>query len=195
MLKEKMLKIARYLVYYPPRLFLPTVYMNPMTRYIKENYKATDLIGVEIGVANGINAFTMLKNLPIKKLYLVDPYEPWLDTDSGEMQFVAEHEKICYRRLSPFKDKTVFIKKYSDAAVNDIQEYVDFVYIDGDHDYDFVKKDINSYYPKVKQGGILGGHDFWGSYKGVVLAVLDFVKENNLELHTNECDWWVVVKK
>ena len=37
---------------------------------------------------------------------------------------------------------------------------VDFVFIDADHHYESVKKDILAWYPKVKEGGIISGHDF-----------------------------------
>jgi len=36
---------------------------------------------------------------------------------------------------------------------------LDFVYLDAAHDYDNVKLDIKCWYPKVREGGILGGHD------------------------------------
>ena len=78
---------------------------------------------------------------------------------------------------------------------------VDFVYIDGNHSYEFVKKDIELYYPKVRNGGILGGHDF--NLYGVAKAVVEFIDKNNLKLcnsKTNDkykeverfIDWWIV---
>ena len=47
----------------------------------------------------------------------------------------------------------------SEDAVDDIPEKLDFVYIDGNHAYEYVKKDIGLYYPKLKKGGVIGGHD------------------------------------
>jgi predicted O-methyltransferase YrrM len=38
---------------------------------------------------------------------------------------------------------------------------VDFVFIDADHEYDSVVKDINAWLPKIKQGGIISGHDYF----------------------------------
>ena len=37
---------------------------------------------------------------------------------------------------------------------------IDFVFIDADHSYEAVKKDILSYFPKLKIGGIMAGHDY-----------------------------------
>ena len=41
-------------------------------------------------------------------------------------------------------------------------EYIDFLFIDGDHRYDQVKKDLDNWVPKVKEGGIICGHDYDG---------------------------------
>lgn len=37
---------------------------------------------------------------------------------------------------------------------------LDYVYIDGNHDYDHVTHDLNVWWPKLKQGGLLAGHDY-----------------------------------
>jgi len=64
----------------------------------------------------------------------------------------------------------------------------------GNHAYEFLKKDIELYYPKIKTGGVLGGHDFTLSTKGVFKAVMEFVTDNELKLHGEDTDWWVVKK-
>ena len=38
--------------------------------------------------------------------------------------------------------------------------YFDFVYVDGDHSYKGSKSDLRNYYPKVKRGGVIAGHDY-----------------------------------
>lgn len=48
---------------------------------------------------------------------------------------------------------------------------LDFVFIDAAHDYDNVKADIAAWFPKVREGGLLGGHD-WG-HPPVATAVQD----------------------
>jgi predicted O-methyltransferase YrrM len=48
---------------------------------------------------------------------------------------------------------------------------VDFVFIDGAHDYDNVKADIAAWLPKLKPDGILAGHDYCANYPGVIKAV------------------------
>jgi len=53
-------------------------------------------------------------------------------------------------------------------------EYFDIVYIDASHEYEDVKADILSWFPKVKVGGFFCGDDFIHSWPGVKRAV----KEN-----------------
>lgn len=67
----------------------------------------------------------------------------------------------------------------------------DFVFIDADHTYESVAKDIQAWYPKVKLGGILSGHDYptWG---GVKKAVDEFVKRNNYKLQTFKGGVWFI---
>lgn len=48
---------------------------------------------------------------------------------------------------------------------------LDFVFIDANHHYEFVKKDIEAWFPKVKTGGYIGGHDY---RKDVKVAVDEF---------------------
>ncbi|MEK6882331.1 MAG: class I SAM-dependent methyltransferase [Nanoarchaeota archaeon] len=132
----------------------------------KEIKKLGDnLVGVEIGVDKGKNAKFLLKELSLKKLYLVDMIK-----------------KVT------FKDNRVtFIQKTSDDSARIIPNDLDFVYIDGDHSYKQVKKDIGNYYPKIRKGGILAGHDI--NQSGVFKAVSEFAVENRLNVEVDFQDW------
>lgn len=75
---------------------------------------------------------------------------------------------------------------------------VDFVYLDADHKYQPVKSEIEAWYPKVRKGGILAGHDYiTGSHIeefGVITAVNEFIKREQLKLNTTTEEypsWWV----
>lgn len=181
----------RNIIYCIYHQLFPIKNYRRMIQFIREyNKNNNHLVGCEIGVAHGANALSMLTLLPIKKLYLVDPYKSYVD--DAEHDF-SKGEQIAKKRLSRFSKQTNFIKKYSEDAANDIPNDLDFVYIDGNHSYEYVKKDIELYYTKVKKGGVFGGHDFIAHY-GVPIAVVEFVKMHNLELRGGDIDWWVIKK-
>jgi len=127
-----------------------------------ENKK--DLIGVEIGTDTGENALNMLENLDIKKLYLVDPYTIYdgivgIGCNNNEEQ-CKQCEEEASKKLEKYEDKIVWVKETSENAINKIPDEIDFVYVDGNHRYEYAKKDIELYYPKVKEGGLISFHDF-----------------------------------
>ena len=68
----------------------------------------------------------------------------------------------------------------------------DFVYIDGNHSYDYVKNDISGYYKKIKQGGVLCGDDY--RMEDVEKAVTEFVKDNNIKNFRVKNDQFVIIK-
>lgn len=76
--------------------------------------------------------------------------------------------------------------------------YFDFVFIDADHSYDSVKKDIDSWFSKVKQGGIIAGHDYLDKdpNDGVTKAVDEKFrnKHTSLNIIPIESVWWVLKK-
>ena len=167
-------------------------YLRPMGKYIKANYK-DPLVGIEIGTAFGYNAKNMLIELPIKKLYCIDAWKMYGDYTYENMKEQTEFEKTCLtaiNRLKPFKDKIEIIRKFSDEAVNDVPKTVDFVYIDGNHEYEFVKKDIEMYEGKVRKGGVIGGHDIDGY--GVLKAFVEYVHDKDYKYYVKGPDWWVV---
>lgn len=164
-------------------------FTRSMTRFMIKNYSNKKMIGVEIGVEYGLNARTMLKYLSIEKLYLIDPYYGDQDNISGDQRY-----KKARKYLAKYDDKTKFIRKTSEQASSEIPNELDFVYIDGAHSYDDVKKDIELFYKKLKKGGIIGGHDFWANEIGVCKAVLEFSENNNLKLYGKITDWWIIKK-
>ena len=54
---------------------------------------------------------------------------------------------------------------------------LDLVYIDGDHNYGAVKKDIAAWLPKIRPGGYIAGHDFGFDQQGVTAAVMECLGE------------------
>jgi hypothetical protein len=187
--------IAQRLV---PRTFALSSLLNdllyacprPMILFVKGWLKDVPAVGVEIGVAAGDNSLNILNTLCVKKLFLVDPYLPYYE---GRSCLSYSHLKeVAWLRLKKFP-QSVFVRKPSSVAVEDINESLDFVYIDGDHSYLAVKDDIEKYYSKVKLGGIIGGHDYAPLNKDVMRAVDDFVKQHDRSrFYAVFPDWWYI---
>ena len=160
-------------------------------RYALETLQGKkNLIGAEIGVARGKNALDMLKNLDIQKLYLIDPYVSYTAKRYiGVPHDVVRLKEIARKTLIKYEDKIVWVYKMSAEAHLYIPEKLDFVYIDANHTYDYVKPDIMTYREYVKDGGLVAGHDY-RKKNGVVRAVHELVPKDKLQIE--EPDWWYI---
>jgi len=165
-------------------------------KFVKKILGTKPLIACEIGVCDGHNSVSILKNLNINKLYLIDPYQSYDEEGIPSAYNLDLNKNIAEKRLKKFKDKIVWIRKESVKAPKDIPEKIDYVYIDGNHDYEHVKEDIETYFPKLSRGGVLAGHDIENgltpNHDGVIKAVVEFATNNNLKLYFHAPDWWVV---
>lgn len=161
-------------------------------QFISKHCNNKELVGAEIGVSHGAHSKSILNSLDMKMLYLIDPFSMYDGIDGAQDIEFDELYEVTKASLKNYKDKTKFIRKKSSDAVNDIPDNLDFIYIDGNHIYDFVKKDIEMYYPKVKKGGVICGHDF--TVVDVAHAVTEFASKNNLKVSTGGylMDWWFV---
>lgn len=156
-----------------------------------------DLIGVEIGVLTAKNAQNLLQNLDIRKLYLVDNYR-----DNYVRGFTGVEVKcVAEMNLSKYAGRFEFVVGDSLEVANNIPDNLDFVYVDGGHDYKTVKQDLNGYFPKVKNGGMFGGHNF--EVDDVRKAVMEFCREKRLSFpgffkcmdaddHSDNYDWFLL---
>ena len=160
---------------------------------VKQKFGKQPLVGAEIGVFRGHHAYNILRTLNVNPLYLIDPYTSYVDFFGyNPPDYLADAFLEAKNRLTPHQGRVVWIHKPSCEAINSISDNLDFVYIDGNHNYEFVKNDISLYYPKVRSGGIMGGHDFEASCRGVVNAVTEFASVNDLTLQTKApSDWWI----
>lgn len=162
--------------------------MKNRTELAKHFNKLGLKIGVEVGVAEGIYSETLCKNIPGLKLFCVDPW----GTYEGYVNYGSLFEKRyqeAQKRLAPYD--CTFVKKMSVDAIKDFKdESLDFVYIDGNHEYSYVLEDISLWTPKVRGGGVVSGHDYYPrcAKGGVVNAVDKYVKENNYELKLTDWD-------
>ncbi len=164
---------------------------KPATIFMAKHACGQRVKCLEIGVERGLNAESILKTLNVESLYLIDPY-PESHIDRGRRYDMTDAKAEMLRRLEPYQARVFFINKYSNEAADDVPSDLDFIYIDGDHSAKQVCKDLVNYWPKVRKGGVLAGHDFTGNYVSVVLEVVGFAQRHGLELQAEKADWWMV---
>jgi hypothetical protein len=147
-------------------------------------------IGVELGVWRGSHAARLLKRKTIAKLYLVDPYLP-----HGEVLDRVRMERcyrIAFRRVNRFEPRRWDFKllTLTLAAMTFADSSLDFIYIDANHSEAAVYQDLTLWLPKIKSGGLIGGHDW--NLESVKAAMKRFSLENGLQIHHARFDWWFV---
>jgi SAM-dependent methyltransferase len=75
-------------------------------------------------------------------------------------------------RAAGVENIVIPVERASPGAADEFaDESVDLVFLDADHTYEGVKADLAAWYPKVKPGGLLAGHDLCGNYPGVWRAL------------------------
>ncbi len=113
--------------------------------------------GAEVGVAEGYHAKVLCDENSGVKLHCVDVWKKY--PGYSEYENIKEIYLETKKRLKPYN--IVFHKKFSMNAVKDFADNsLDFVYIDGAHDFKNVADDICEWSKKVRVGGIVFGHDY-----------------------------------
>ncbi len=161
----------------------------------------TRLTGAEVGVFCGHTAEALLRELPELRLWMVDPWRPYAGHSSIGDQTAEELQQAMETALfwTEFAaDRRFVLREPSPAAATRFQDAtLDFVFIDGNHRYESVCADIHAWWPKLRSGGLLIGHDYatgrdaegiWG----VRRSVDEFVSMNQKELHVGRDGTWCV---
>ena len=180
-----------------------------VTKIVRKPRKRRDLaehfakkklnIGYEIGTCTGKFAETLCKANPNLELKTVDPFIAVYE-DRRTIRLGQVEQDVLFNgaseRLQPYNCEIV--RKTSMEAVREVpNESIDFIYIDGSHEFDYVMCDIIEWARKVKKGGIVSGHDYYNfRWAGVVRAVDNYcqvhrIKELNLTRERTP-SWWFV---
>jgi Methyltransferase domain len=132
------------------------------TRFIAE----TEAAGVaEIGVYRGQFAARVLDGCPgIATYYMIDPWRNLADwnkpankTDKVFEKFYAE----AMERTHAHEAKRVVLRGTTAEVIDQIPDgSLDFAYIDGDHTLRGITVDLIKVFPKIREGGWIGGDDF-----------------------------------
>lgn len=145
----------------------------------------SDHHGVEIGVFRGNSSTVFLDHCA--HMHFIDPCVEYDDyPDKGW----ACQEKPFLKLLEPYAGRFTFIKGFSGAVSGQIP-MVDFVFLDGNHSYKYVMGDCELYWPKIKPGGFLCGHDYNAGHPGVNQAVDEFFTKLGLRVEQHQYCWLV----
>jgi hypothetical protein len=150
-------------------------------------------LAFEVGVRDGEFSEHLLREWKGRRLVSIDPWaEP-----ADEQYF----EQTRFR-LAPFGARSEIWRTTSvDAAARVAPASTDFVYIDALHDYDSALEDVAHWYPKMRPGGIIAGHDYVdGEFPegvfGVKRAVDEFFGQRGVRVRQTLLDppWrsWIV---
>lgn len=150
----------------------------------------------EIGVAEGLFSKDLL-DAGVALLYSVDNWAhiPNVTGDGNfDQKFHDKNYDAAVKRLAEFGDRSVMLKGLSVDMANLIPDNsLDMVYFDAGHYYGAVVADLIAWYPKVRSGGIIAGHDYLNPDYQVKEAVSHFIRtvgiitavnvipENNIE--------------
>jgi len=143
------------------------------------------ILGCEVGVWKGELSKHLLEKFPHLFLYMVDFYQKHSYADQEE---TSQALLAAQANTFLFADRRALLVTTSAKASSLIPDRsLHFVYIDANHTYNYVKQDLELWYPKITREGILCGHDYGGvgdkkGFFGVKKAVDEFVMENKLKL-------------
>jgi len=164
----------------------------------------------EIGVWRGDFSAQILRTVRPAKLHLVDPWVFMTGEAYGEARYGGKvaadqnamdrlYEEVVQRFAGPIADGVVEVHRCGSEAAADLFQdgYFDWVYVDGNHLYEFVSADLELYGPKVRDGGLLAGDDYgvqgWWE-DGVTRAVDEFVAGRGYEVVSLAANQFVLRK-
>jgi hypothetical protein len=175
---------------------------------ILEKLPFNALRGAEIGVLRGDTSEGLLRRFSELYLIMIDTWSAVAPDsaygqshDCAALQHWAQHaanEQIAYTRTEFAAARRVLLRGPSVTAAKAIADSsLDFVFIDADHTYDAVTADLAAWWPKVRPGGILSGHDYGGRKNrlgiwGVKRAVDEFAIGRAVRLQrAPRFVWWL----
>ena len=155
--------MARFLADNPNRAYLP--------RLARLASGGSNPVGVEVGVADGrFSELALLDMLP-HQWFMIEPFpNARLKARLDRNCTVDKRHTSCSHGVQPWssrgvghRTKLTFLRGFSVdphvlRAIPD--KSVDFLYLDGAHEYEMVKQEMQRYWPKVRPGGMLAGRDY-----------------------------------
>ena len=148
---------------------------------------------LEVGVAWGYHAEHLLLKLPSIAYTGVDPYLSGYDKNDAFPTYVADlfqvneqssmdrlYEAVKLKLNEEFPGRATLVReKSTDWMDRDLHKF-DVIFLDGDHTFETVKKELSGFWSKVNEGGVLAGDDY--DWPEVKQAVDEFANEKKLHV-------------
>jgi len=130
--------------------------------------------GVEIGVQGGKFSKILCEANPEMEFYGIDP---WLEYPELAIWGEQSGQDVGYEiaKATVPSNCTLIRKKSMDALSDFPDNYFDFVYVDGNHEFIYATMDIHFWLQKVREGGIIAGHDYRPYYPRSFIHVFQVV--------------------
>jgi len=154
-------------IYLPPSLYIEPRY-NTFSTWVDHVPFGYDIVSavrpellVELGTYGGLSYFifcqSMMDNNIDGSAFAIDTWQGDAQTggyDNSIWQQVDDHSRDYYRGIS-----YLLRMKFCEAVGQFDDNSIELLHIDGLHTYEAVKEDFESWYPKVKPGGVILFHD------------------------------------
>jgi len=145
------------------------------------------ILEVGSGIGGSLAAMAVGSD-PSVRLISVDHFGPYTEITAGSPKGITVtegDEKIFWEtaQVLGYRERVRQIKKLSCDGAADIEnESCDLVFIDANHSYETTLDDLQRYWPKVRPGGILIGHDFSTRFPGVIRAVENWEERSRVSV-------------
>ena len=155
----------------------------------------------EIGVWKGEFSQLIIKKNNPTKLYLIDPWKDFGDDyfDKKHVKYRQENQNLRFNLVNQklksniLKNQVEILKMTSEEALSKLENIkFDFIYVDGNHQYKFVKYDIENYFKLLNESGYLVGDDY--RIESVKKAVDDFMENNKTKNFFVKNDQFILQK-
>lgn len=158
--------------------------------------------GAEIGSAHCGFARIIMSQWSGKRLHLVDSWKQYdgYREPTNNQSMLDEWKWNCEQYASEEPRIHLHCGFANDISKSFPDGALDFVYIDGNHAYGYVKDDLNTWYDKVRCGGLICGHDYYDDvtpphFCEVKRAVDEWADKVGLPIHSGfECTSWYCLK-
>jgi predicted O-methyltransferase YrrM len=170
---------------------LASVKCKPELHQLFDELKFTT--GVEVGVLRGLGSEAILRQSKIKRLYSIDY---WSHEDKSDLSNSEDYLHAALR-LFKYEDRSVIINMDANEASTLFgDDSLCFVYIDAGLTYDLYYEHLETWWPKVKPGGVFAGHLFdWVAQDGLYVETDISLRASDFFVEKYGLDKWTIINR